>query len=110
MENETYASEASPERIDEVLEWIARELKERYGVRVWFAEILGKRWSYRAGVGNEFPTPLEHIMITPRFGMVVEGWRKIPEEDRSALLTFLRGYLAGDKTGAREASPWKRES
>jgi len=105
MENGTYAFEAFPEGIDETLEWIARELKERYGVRAWFAEILGKRWSYRAGVGNEFPTPLEHIMITPRFGMVVEGWEKIPEKDRSALLTFLRGYLTEDKAGGRETSP-----
>lgn len=97
--------------IDELFARIAEELLRRYNVRVWFAEILGKRWSYRAGVGPEFPTPLlHHVPITPRFGMVVEGWEKIPEEDRSALLHFLRDHLAEEQYETGEQLSEKRGS
>lgn len=103
MENETCEFEiwirstqetCSPEMPDEVLNRIAQEVERRYGAKLWFAEILGKRWSYRAGVRQDFPvSPLHHITLTPRFGMVAEGWEQIPEKDRFLLLSFLRDYL-----------------
>ena len=31
---------------EEKLEVIAEEIYSRYGVRVWFSEVLGKRWSH----------------------------------------------------------------
>ena len=37
----------------EVLDRIADEVRERFGVGVWFAEVLGRRWSFIAGEMNE---------------------------------------------------------
>ena len=36
-----------------VLNRIAEEVRERFGVGVWFAEVLGRRWSFIAGEMNE---------------------------------------------------------
>jgi len=36
-----------------VLDRIAEEVRERFGVGVWFAEVLGRRWSFIAGEMNE---------------------------------------------------------
>ncbi|MEN3188123.1 MAG: hypothetical protein ABDK94_04975 [Atribacterota bacterium] len=81
-----------------LLNQIAQEVEKRYGARIWFAEILGKRWSYRSGVRQDFPvSPLNHIPITPCFGLVAEGWEMVPEMVRAALLSFLRDHLASEQ-------------
>ena len=98
-------TEFHQKKASEVLNEIAQELWQRYGARVFFAEILGKRWSYQAGVGHEFPTPLlQRITITPRFGLVAEGWEKIPEEDRAVLFSFLKTYLTQERSGTLKSS------
>lgn len=79
---------------EEILEKIAQELSKRFGVRIWFAEILGKRWSYKAGVGQEFPASmLFTLILSPSWGMIAEGWEKISEWERNVLVRFLRNYL-----------------
>lgn len=114
MENETCAFEiwirsiqemCSPQMPDEVLNRIAQEIERRYGAKLWFTEILGKRWSYRAGARQDFPaSPLHHIILTSRLGMVAEGWEQIPEKDRIFLLSFLRDYLGREHTRDGERS------
>lgn len=90
---------------DEVLNRIAQEIERRYGAKLWFAEILGKRWSYIAGVRQGSPaSPLQYIILTSRLGMVAEGWEQIPEKDQIFLLSFLRDYLGREHTRDGECS------
>ncbi len=77
---------------EEKLEVIAEEIYSRYGVRAWFSEILGKRWSHIAGWGGYDPTPIHQILLSPRYGMTIEG-EKIPETEREALLSFIKKEL-----------------
>lgn len=103
MEKETCAFEPwlqnlgkkfSKKSKEEIFGEIARELSTRFGVRIWFAEILGKRWSYKAGIGQEFPaSALFTLILSPSWGMVAEGWEKIPERERNVLISFLRAHL-----------------
>ncbi|MGQ9748057.1 MAG: hypothetical protein ACUVQZ_09935 [Candidatus Caldatribacteriaceae bacterium] len=103
MEKETYAFELWLQDLEkdflkknreEILEKITQEMSERFGARIWFAEILGKRWSYKAGVGQEFPAPaLFTLILSPSWGMVAEGWEKIPEWERNILVRFLKTHL-----------------
>lgn len=87
----------------EALHVIALELLERFGARVWFAEILGKRWSHIAGCGGDFPIPPEQILLTPRFGLVVEAWGSLSPEEKEVLLTFLRDFLAQRSTSSAKS-------
>lgn len=80
--------------LGEALEVIAREALERFGARIWFAEILGKRWSHIAGCGGDFPVPPEQILLTPRFGLVAEAWGSMSPSERAGFLTFLRNFLS----------------
>jgi hypothetical protein len=67
-------------------------IKKKYDVDIWFAEILGKRWSYIAGSKEEgIPfSPPERIELGNRFGMVSDGWHKIPAEDKERLISSLK--------------------
>lgn len=89
--------------LKEALQIIAQEAFERFGARMWFAEILGKRWSHIAGCGGDFPAPPEQILLTPRFGLVAEAWGSLCEKE--AFLSFLRNLLI-----QRSTSSEKKES
>ncbi len=100
MENETCAFETwltelqtkiAHRRNAEVFSIIAQEIGKRYGIKVWFAEILGKRWSYLGGEGHEFPSPsLASIPLTAHYGVIVENQINIPPEENTRLLAFLK--------------------
>ncbi|WP_438314766.1 hypothetical protein ACP6EK_07405 [Candidatus Caldatribacterium sp. SIUC1] len=92
--------EAAKRNFLDALRTIAEKILERYGARIWFAEILGKRWSYITGCGGEDPLPLRQIPLTPRFGLVVEKWECIPPLEGEAILTFLREFLAQTGTSS----------
>ncbi|MEN3203018.1 MAG: hypothetical protein ABDK87_04740 [Atribacterota bacterium] len=91
------------QELKEALQIIAQEAFERFGARMWFAEILGKRWSHIAGCGGDFPLPPEQIPLTPRFGLVAEAWGSLSEKE--TFLSFLRNFLT-----QRSASSGKKES
>lgn len=84
----------------EALQVIAQELLEHFGARIWFAEILGKRWSHIAGCGGDFPIPPEQILLTPRFGLVAEAWGSLSPKEKEALLAFLRDFLSQRSTSS----------
>ncbi len=55
------------------LEALAREVKEKFDVGVWFAEVLGKRWSFIAGEkSEELFFPPKKILLYSNLGVVVE--------------------------------------
>ncbi len=74
------------------LNWTARYIQETYGVNVWFAEIMGRRWSYIAGSRGEESSlsPPSRIEITDRFGLVSDGWENIPSDESEAIISRLR--------------------
>jgi len=99
---ETYEFEKWVEQIEEKikglsreekLEVIAEEIYSRYGVRVWFSEVLGKRWSHIAGWGGYDPTPVHRVLLSPRYGMTIEEER-VPEKERKVLLNFIKRELS----------------
>ncbi len=85
MARETYTSEFL-----EKLSLISKEVKEKFGVTVWFAEILGKRWSYIAGEkSDDIFMPPERIKLSERLGAVVE-FDEISDEELEEIVKFLR--------------------
>ncbi|HOO89468.1 MAG TPA: hypothetical protein PLA74_01465 [Syntrophales bacterium] len=71
---------------------MAKRIHETYGASVWFAEIMGRRWSYLTGWNEETAASFtaRRIELTGRFGVVVEGWEQIPTEESEALIRSLR--------------------
>ena len=48
-------------------------LAQRYNIRVWVAEKMGKRWSYVVGAGEEFFLPSQMIAKIGKYALFVEG-------------------------------------
>jgi len=105
MENGTCASERWLRRLadslrplprNEALSMAAGELFDHFGTRVWFAEVYGTRWSFIGGAISEEPSAesLSRIQLTPRFGLVAEGWEHIPTDLRKGIIAVLRDALA----------------
>ncbi len=85
----------SKENLIEKLHYAAKLVKEKYGVSIWFAEIMGRRWSYLAGQTEGEPSllPPERIELNNRFGAVSDKWEKIPATEREYLLSSLKEQI-----------------
>ena len=94
MAKETSTSELSKKiegkNLIDKLSYITEFIKEKYGTNVWFTEILGKRWSYIAGERPASSLPPECIKLNEHYGAVSDGWKKIPPQEKRALLAFLK--------------------
>ncbi len=84
---------------------VAAHLAEAHGARVWFAEILGRRWSYLAGHRAELPsaTPVERIPLGGSVGLVAASWGRLAPGQVARLLAWLRGLVAA---GGGAETPW----
>ncbi|RLE15366.1 hypothetical protein DRJ04_00600 [Candidatus Aerophobetes bacterium] len=92
MEKEISISE---NRLVEKLNRISAFIKKKYGIRVKFVEILGKRWSYVAGEKEDgLSSPLtERIKIDERFGLITDRWEEIPKKEKNNLISLLQRVI-----------------
>jgi len=77
------------------LERIAKEAFDLHNARLWFVEILGKRWSYIAGLMPEGPSPKPstRIDLGDGIGLVIESWGNWTPAGQEGFVAFLRAYL-----------------
>ncbi|MCM8783912.1 MAG: hypothetical protein NC818_03960 [Candidatus Omnitrophica bacterium] len=64
--------------------------KKDFKVRLWFAEILGKRWSYLTGEREFFDYSTEKIQITETLGMVINDWGKVTKEKKESFISLIK--------------------
>ena len=71
---------------------VAERVADRFGARLWFVEVLGRRWSYLAGGRAEAPVPsaLERIPLAENVGVVSADWGTLSKGERDKLVAFLR--------------------
>ena len=83
----------------EAMDLSARWLQAAYAVRLWFAEVLGHRWSFVAGVPGDEPvtSELRQVRLGPQTGLVVQTWGSLSEPERRRVVGFLGGMLATKK-------------
>lgn len=74
------------------LEAVSRLVEEAFGTHLWFAELLGRRWSYVAGRMGDQPaqSTVRRIRLSGKFGMVSDTWGTIAESERVKLIAFLK--------------------
>jgi hypothetical protein len=72
------------DRLDE----FAQQLKIQYGIRLYFCEIIGKRWSFIAG-DKTLDIPQHQIKLNNHFGMMTA---EIPvsEVEWNLILDFIK--------------------
>jgi hypothetical protein len=73
------------------LDEIAIELESKYGIKVYFCEIIGNRWSFFAG-DKTLDIPEHRIPLNDSFGIMTgeiscrqEEWEKILEDIKANL-------------------------
>jgi len=74
------------------LDAVSRLAHEAFGARLWFVEILGRRWSHVAGEGGAEPshTPVARIPLHKGFGLVSDTWGTVRDHERARLIAFLK--------------------
>lgn len=77
-----------------------------FGVRLWFVEIFGRRWSYVAGEMPERPPgrDIQRIELVGNIGLVSDSWERLSEAYRARLVEFLN-RLISERSGALRAVP-----
>jgi len=77
------------------LDAVSRLTREAFGARLWFVEILGRRWSYVAGEGGAEPiqSPVARIPLGGGFGLVSDTWGTVSDDERAKLIGFLKTVL-----------------
>lgn len=80
------------EKLEAHLESVAEKIDKEYGVQVRFVKIMGKRWSYIAGRNDsaDFPIFPQRIEITDRYGLVSNGWQRIPVTESERIISSLQ--------------------
>ncbi|MCK4374016.1 MAG: hypothetical protein KAX19_01770 [Candidatus Brocadiae bacterium] len=80
----------------QALDVIATDAAETYGARLWFAEVLGRRWSYIGGYRSEAPTELavKRISLGADIGLVADDWGAFSSCECTRLLGFLRDLVS----------------
>lgn len=86
---------SSKKNLVERFNQMAVHIKESYGINIWLAEIMGRRWSYLEGnhCGGDILSPPQRIVIDDRFGIVSDGWNKIPSDERIGIIQSLQQIL-----------------
>lgn len=74
---------------------LAETVRDRHGVSIWFVEILGRRWSYVAGLRDDLSfLPPERIELNGRYGVVSNRWNEIAAEEKEKLINSVEEMLA----------------
>ncbi len=78
------------------LDAVSASARQVFGARLWFAEVLGARWSYVAGQADDEPSlaPVGRILLDREFGLLVGAWGAVPPDRRNGLVDFLRRLIA----------------
>jgi len=73
------------------LDAIAHAVAEAFGARVWFVEILGKRWSYVAGTRGDSPVAdtVTRLVLAGAYGLVAETWGDLTPQQRDRFVAML---------------------
>lgn len=82
--------------LDPALEEIARSARADLGVTLRFVEVIGRRWSYRAGDRGNGSVGAEAVLIPLQtsWGVVAAGWDSLPAFARLQLVGFLNRLLS----------------
>ena len=75
---------------------IARSARDDFGARLWFVEILGRRWSYIAGEVGDEPSQSETfcIPLDEKVSLVSDRWGDLSDVDRGRLISFVRKLVS----------------
>ena len=81
------------------LEAVAQRAAEAFGARLWFVEILGRRWSYIAGQRSERPaaSAIVRIPLGGDIGLVSDNWGMLAGPERSRLVARLRQLVSSEQ-------------
>ena len=104
MENETFTFDDWLDRVvrnnghdlRSILNTFSRRVEGAFGTQLWFAEILGRRWSYMTGTRAVRPVcrEMSRIRLAPGLGMVVNDWGELTPGQRTRLIVFIEELVA----------------
>ena len=105
MDNGTCVSDLGQKHLSEAvaglalipaLEAAASVMHKELGLRVWFVQIRGPRWSFVAGYTSEDPTyaPVTRVELPKGMGLVSDNWDILSPAAQAWLTGFLADCIA----------------
>ncbi len=97
---ETVGRMAAGRELPVMLDILSSQVEQAFGARIWFARILGRRWSYVAGLRSQRPTwsEAEKIPLADGIGLVAESWGELSMPEQERLREFLGELLGADRS------------
>jgi hypothetical protein len=78
-------------RLEDSLEKLCNDIINYYpDIKIWFAEKLGKRWSYITGAGMESFMQSEKVSITSKYGVFLQNADKISCEEKESIFALMK--------------------
>jgi len=86
-------------RLEEALDALSQFILSRFGVRIWFARMLGNRWSYIAGKISLKPSASEvqQIRLNDSVGLISDNWTALSGTKGSDLVMFLKWLVSSKR-------------
>jgi len=87
-------------KLDDTLHIIATEAERFFGIRIWFARVMGRRWSYVAGTKSDQPSRNDRWKsgLDAGIGMTVESWGVLSSQQQERLKVFLNMLVLDKQT------------
>jgi len=78
------------------LHTMSERARRELNFHIWFVEILGRRWSYIAGVMDEEPpqSQVARIPLRNNIGAVSDSWELLPKSKQKKLIDFLKQKIS----------------
>jgi len=97
---ESVGQAASGRDLHVALDIISSRAERAFETRIWFAQLLGRRWSYLAGLKSERPawSQAQKIPLTAGIGLVAESWGELSVREQERLKVFLVRLVASKRT------------
>ena len=82
------------------LDVISSQAEQAFGIRIWFAQILCRRWSYIAGLRSERPTRSDTVKfpLAAGIGLVAESWGELSVQEQDRLIAFLERLVVSKQS------------
>lgn len=82
------------------LDVISSRAEETFGARIWFTQMLGRRWSYIAGLRSERPTwsDTAKFPLAAGIGLVAESWGELSLQEQDRLRVFLERLIVSKRS------------
>ncbi|MBU3915491.1 hypothetical protein KKA14_08135 [bacterium] len=81
--------------LTETLDTISQQFKNKLGLNIWFAIVMGRRWSYLTGVMCETPlgANFRRVRLVDDIGLISNNLDQLSKKEKIRLISFVNRLI-----------------